>query len=72
MRNFLFVGDKREVLGVWVADSDADAKRLRLKLSLKYPNCQTIVGQSPDFEALKARYREFEFGALEPDLASAV
>lgn len=68
MRNFLFVGDKREVLGVWVTDDDVAARRLHLKLSLMYPNCKTVVDQSADFETLKADHRQFDFGNLEPDM----
>jgi hypothetical protein len=69
MRNFLFVGDKREVLGVWVVETEAQAKKMLLKLSLTYPNCRTILERTADFEALKSRYQELEFGNLEPDVA---
>ena len=71
MLNFLFVGDKREVLGVWVAETETQAKKMMLKLSLTYPNCRTFFERSTDFEALKARYRELEFGNLEPDPVQA-
>ena len=69
MRSFLFVGDKREVLGVWVVDDEKVARKLRLKLELTYPDCQTIVRRSADYETLKADHDEFEFGSLEPDAA---
>jgi hypothetical protein len=71
MKNFLFVGDKREVLGVWMVDDRNVAKKLHLKLQLMYPNCQTVVDQSTDYESLKEGYSEFEFGNLEPDLSPA-
>lgn len=77
MRHFLFVGDPggtstnrvtREVIGVWCVETESAAQKLRLKLSLMYPDCRTIFQRTDDYEALKAQHRDYEFGSLEPDL----
>jgi hypothetical protein len=67
MRHFLFVGDKREVLGVWTVDDQVAATRLQLKLGLMYPDCETVLDQAADYESLKAGHADYEFGGLEPD-----
>ena len=67
MRHFLFVGDQREVLGVWVVDDEVSATRLQLNLALMYPDCETVVDNAADFESFKAGYADYEFGSLEPD-----
>ena len=66
MRHFLFVGDKREVLGVWVADDALAGRRLRLELELKYPDCETYVDEARDYESFKAGFADYEFGEIEP------
>lgn len=67
MKHFLFVGDNREVLGVWEVDDEVQATRLQLNLSLMYPDCETIVDNAADYESFKRGYAEYEFGNLEPD-----
>lgn len=81
MLNFVFVGDPggssalarpREVIGVWVLESEAAAQRMLLSLSLTYPDCATILQKTSDYESLKASRRgEYEFGSLEPDVVPA-
>jgi hypothetical protein len=72
MHHFLFVGDKREVLGVWVVEDEVSATRLQLRLGLMYPDCRTVVDEAQDFETLKAGHADYEFGAIEPDLSPVV
>jgi hypothetical protein len=69
MRHFLFVGETEasEVLGVWEVRDDLSAARLRLQLSLMYPGCRTISDLAPDYEEFKSGYRQYDFGALEPE-----
>ena len=68
-RHFVFVGDKRDVLGVWVVEDSVQATRLQLQLELMYPDCETVVKSAEDFESFKARCSDYEFGDLEPDAA---
>jgi hypothetical protein len=69
MRHFLFVGEQEasEVLGVWEVRDDLSAARLRLQLSLMYPECKTVSDLAPDYEAFKSGYTQYDFGALEPE-----
>lgn len=69
MRRFLFVNDRgaQEVLGVWEVPDDLSAARLRLQLSLMYPDCRTVSDVASDFESLKGDYGQFDFGSLEPE-----
>lgn len=69
MRHFLFVNDQdaREVLGVWEVPDDLSAARLRLQLSLMYPDCRTVSDLASDYESLKGDYYQYDFGALEPE-----
>ena len=66
MRHFVFVGDQREVLGVWVADDIVAATRLRLELELTYPDCVMRGSDADDYETFKASHTEYEFGDIEP------
>ena len=63
----MFVGDQREVLGVWVADDHITATKQQLQLTLTYPDCETIAEDADDYETLKEGYADYEFGDLEPD-----
>jgi hypothetical protein len=72
MRHYLFVGDRREVLGVWEAKDEMAATRLRLQLALMYPDCETITDHAHDFESFKAGYRDYDFGGLQPDREGAL
>jgi hypothetical protein len=67
MRHYLFVGDRREVLGVWEVEDELAATKLSLQLSLMYPGCRTIAEAAPDFESFKQGYAEYDFDGLEPD-----
>lgn len=71
MRHYLFVGDARDVLGVWEVDDEVSATRLSLQLALMYPGCRTFVDQSSDFESFKRGYADFDFDGLEPDRGDA-
>ena len=54
MRHYLLVGDQKEVLGVWMADCEMSASRLKLELELKYPDCETLKHDAQDFESFKS------------------
>lgn len=69
MRHYLFVGDARDVLGVWEVDDEVSATRLSLQLSLMYPGCRTITDHATDFESFKRGYADYDFDGLEPDHA---
>jgi hypothetical protein len=67
MRHYLFVGDRREVLGVWEVDDEEAATRLSLQLSLMYPGCKTVTEAATDFETFKKGHADYDFDGLEPD-----
>lgn len=68
MRHYLFVGDARDVLGVWEVEDEVSAARLSLQLSLMYPGCKTVADHAVDFESFKQGYADYDFDGLEPDL----
>jgi len=68
--HYCFVGERRDVLGVWVAGDEISAARLQLHLELSYPDCETIVHRSSSFESLKESLSDWCFGDLEPDHAT--
>jgi hypothetical protein len=69
MRHFVLVGDADEVLGVWEAQDEVSADRLRLRLSLTYPGCKTHVRQATDFESLKSMLKGVDLVGMEPEAA---
>lgn len=69
MRHYLFVGDSRDVLGVWEVDDEVSATRLSLQLALMYPGCKTVADHAADFETFKQGYSDYDFDGLEPDNA---
>lgn len=66
MQHYVFLGENRSVLGVWVARDARDAVRLQLELSLTYPDCETLVRPARDYESLKAGHQDYDFAGLEP------
>jgi hypothetical protein len=72
MRHYLFVGESREVLGVWEAEDEVSATRLSLQLSLMYPGCKTVEETAEDFETFKQEHAEYNFDGLEPDRAEDI
>jgi hypothetical protein len=64
---FVVIADALEVLGVWLAESEALARRALLRLKLEYPDCGSFLECADDFAALKARLAHLEFGTLEPE-----
>jgi hypothetical protein len=68
----LFVGDARDVLGVWEVEDDLAATRLSLQLALMYPGCRTVADHASDFESFKKGYADYNFDELEPDPADEV
>jgi hypothetical protein len=72
MRHYLFVGESRDVLGVWEVEDELAATRLSLQLALMYPGCKTFADYAPDFESFKQGYSDFNFDGLEPDQADQV
>ena len=67
MAHYLFVGDSREVLGVWEVEDEVSATRLSLRLALMYPGCTTFSDTASDFESFKQTFARFNFDGLEPD-----
>lgn len=67
MRHYLLVGDDREVLGVWEAEDEKHAARLRLELALSFPGCRTLMDIAQDFEAFKARVRDYDLDDVVPE-----
>ena len=67
MRHFLLVGDDHDVLGVWEAANATDAARLRLKLALSFPGCQTLADAAADFEAFKRRVKDYDLDGIVPE-----
>lgn len=71
MRHFLLVGDTLDVLGVWEAQDERALSRLKLKVSLSFPGCRTIVGTATDFEAFKAQFQDYDYTGVTPELFTA-
>jgi len=71
MRHFLLVDNTSDVLGVWELEDERAISRLKLKLSLSFPGCRTIVAKAQDFEAFKAKYRDYDYTGVTPELFSA-
>jgi hypothetical protein len=69
MKHYLFVGEReaRDVLGVWEVGDDLSAARLRLQLSLMYPDCKAVADVARDYETLKQEHETYDFGTLEPE-----
>jgi hypothetical protein len=72
MRHYLFVGESRDVLGVWEVEDELAATKLSLQLALMYPGCKTVSEPAADFESFKKGYAEYDFDGLEPDRADEV
>jgi len=66
MQHYLLVGDEREVLGVWTADTEMSATRLKLELELKYPDCETLEAGAKDFDSFKSTAEQYDFGEIIP------
>lgn len=64
---FVVVADALEVLGVWLAESEALARRALIRLKLEYPDCGSFLELAEDFAALKVRLAHLEFGTIEPE-----
>jgi hypothetical protein len=64
---FVVIADACEVLGVWLAESEALARRALIRLKLEYPDCGGVLERAEDFDALKARLTHLEFGTIEPE-----
>lgn len=69
MRHYLLVGDDCEVLGVWEAEDEKQAARLRLELSLSFPGCLTHVDRASSFDAFKARVPDYDLEGVVPEAA---
>ena len=67
MAHFLFVRDEGEVLGVWEANDEVAALKMRLSLQLTYPGCTTHLLAAPNYRAFKAQHPDYDFGAIEPE-----
>ena len=67
MRHYLLVGDRKEVLGVWTAETEMSASRLKLELELKYPDCETLRQDANDFESFKSNVElSYDFDDIVP------
>jgi hypothetical protein len=66
MTHYLLVGDDHEVLGVWTANTELSASRLKLQLALKYPDCETLEAGAEDFESFKSSVDQYDFGDIMP------
>lgn len=71
MRHFLLVGDDREVLGVWEAKDEKEARRLRLELALSFPGCRTLMEIAKDFDAFKSTVGDYDLEHVVPEASLA-